>query len=85
MCVLFQANANALFIHEGCVCFSRPLCSYNCAEISKLFLELVRPNEFLSHGLFNISCVIKIIFKMSFYFFVENTHLEELHSELKPT
>lgn len=47
--------------------FLWPLCWYDCAEISKLFLELVRPNEFLSHGLLNISRVIKIIFKMSFF------------------
>ncbi len=40
---------------------------YDCAEISKLFLELVRPNGFLSHGLLSISRVIKIIFKMSFF------------------
>lgn len=70
--VLFCARASSLFIHEGCICFSWPLCWYDCAEISKLFLELVRPNEFLSHGLLNISRVKKIIFKMRF--FLQRTH-----------
>ncbi len=65
--VLFCARASSLFIHEGCICFSWPLCWYDCLEISKLFLELVRPNEFLSHGLLNISRVIKIILKWDFF------------------
>lgn len=74
--------SSPLFIHEGCMCFSWPLCWYDCAEISKLFLELVRPNEFLSHGLLNISRVIKIIFKMRF--FAENTHFAQISKALDP-